>query len=134
MIKTVCQKATNKTPYVVNKANVVPRDTGDGERIYELAGPIDGNIHKHCIAIVDIDPGKSSKNHFHPEVEETYFVLAGSALVTVDGVDVVLGQGDLIAIPTSAHHKVTNSSNTEVLQLYVTCAEPWTPECSVFLE
>jgi mannose-6-phosphate isomerase-like protein (cupin superfamily) len=71
---------------------------------------------------------------FHPEDEETYFVRAGSALVTDDGVDVRLGQGDLVAIPNGAHHKVTNSSNTEVLQLFVTCAEPWTPECSVFLE
>lgn len=131
---TACTKLTNKVPYVINKANVAPRDTGYGERVYELAGPLEGNIHKHCIAIVDIDPGKSSKNHFHPEVEETYFVLSGQALMNVDGVDVNLTQGDLITIPTGAHHKVTNSSNTEVLQLYVTCAEPWTPECSVFLE
>ena len=121
-------------PYVVNKSNVVPRDTGYGERVYELAGPEEGNIHKHCIAIVDIDPGKSSKSHFHPSVEETYFVLSGQALVDVDGVEVIINPGDLIAIPTGAHHKVTNISESEVLQLYVTCAEPFTPECSVFLE
>ncbi len=128
------KKASACGPYVVNKSNVTARDTGCGERVYELAGPEDGNIHKHCIAIVDIDPGKSSRNHFHPEVEETYFVLSGQALVNVDGVDVIIKLGDLITIPTGVHHKVSNPSDSEILQLYVTCAEPWTPECSVFLE
>lgn len=121
-------------PYVVNKSNIIPRDTGYGERVYELAGPEDGNIYKHCIAIVDIDPGKSSKRHFHPSVEETYFVLSGRALVNIDGVDVIISPGDLVTIPTGVHHKVTNLSDSEVLQLYVTCAEPFTSECSIFLE
>ncbi len=106
--------------YVVNKSTIVPRDRGYGERVYELAGPEDGNIHKHCIAIVDIDPGKSSKSHYHPSVEETYFVLAGRALVNVDGMDVIIKLGDLITIPPGSHHKVTNLSDHEVLQLYVT--------------
>lgn len=128
------RKTTDHSPYVINKSRVTPRNTGYGERVYELAGPTDGNIHKHCIAIVDIDPGKSSKNHYHSKVEETYFILSGEALVNVDGTEVSLMQGDLITITTGSHHKVTNSSDTEILQLYVTCAEPWTPDCSVFLE
>lgn len=129
------QKSKNAVgPYVVNKSNIVPRDTGYGERVYELAGPENGNIYKHCIAIVEIDPGKSSKRHFHPSVEETYFVLSGQALVNVDGVDAIINSGDLVTIPTGMHHKVTNLSDSGVLQLYVTCAEPFTPECSVFLE
>jgi len=131
---TACPKHTPNASFVINKANVTPRDTGYGERVYELAGPADGNIHKHCIAIVDIDPGKSSKSHYHPSVEETYFVLSGQGLINIDGCESVLSQGDLVAIPTGVHHKVTNTSETDVLQLYVTCAEPWTPECSVFLE
>jgi len=127
-------KLSADVPFVINKANVEPRDTGCGERVYELAGSTDGNIHKHCIAIVDIDPGKSSKNHYHPSVEETYFVLSGQGLINIDGNEAALSQGDLVTIPTGAHHKVTNMSETDILQLYVTCAEPWTPECSVFLE
>lgn len=110
------------------------RDTGYGEHVYELAGPEDGNIHKHCIAIVDIDPGKSSKSHFLPWLKKPTFVLAGRALVNVDGMDVIIKLGDLITIPTGSHYKATNFSDSEVLQLYVTCAEPFTPECSVFLE
>lgn len=128
------QKCAKHFPYVINKAQITPRDTGYGERVYELAGPEYGDIHKHCIAIVDIDPGASSKKHFHPEVEETYFVLSGQALVNIDGKDVTIKQGDLITIPTGTHHKVTNPSTHEVLQLYVTCAEPWAPDCSIFLE
>ena len=122
------------TPYVINKRDVIARDNGYGERVYELAGPENGNIRKHCIAIVEINPGKSSKNHYHPKVEETYFILSGQALMNIDGTDVMLTQGDLITIPTGVHHKVTNFSDSEILQLYVTCAEPWSLECSIFLE
>lgn len=43
-------KLAADVPFVINKANVEPRDTGCGERVYELAGSTDGNIHKHCNA------------------------------------------------------------------------------------
>lgn len=116
------QSSSISVPYVVNRSSVSPRDTGYGERVYELAGTENGNLHKHCIGIVDIDPGKSSRIHYHPSVEETYFVLQGQALINIDGAEAIINSGDLITIPTSSHHKVTSLSDSEILQLYVTCA------------
>lgn len=120
--------------HITNQAQAEHFDTGTGEHVYELAGPSNGNMTQHSVAKIEIEPGKGGKQHFHPEVEETYFILSGQGKVTLDGQASILNPGDLVAIPPKVSHYIENPSNTETLTFIATCATPWTPECSVFSE
>lgn len=129
------------SPDVVrNKENSALYDTGYGEKVWELAGPNSAvnPMKKHSMAIVEIDPLKGSKNHRHPSstenLEETYYVISGVATVTLDSVKSTLKAGDLIAIPPDTAHQVTNISSTEKLVLLVSCAGPWVPQGTEFLD
>lgn len=122
--------------HITQKETAKLFDKGYGERIYSLAEADEnfGNLKHHSMALAEIDPGKSNKKHYHPKVEETYYILAGEALITIDDETKTLHPGQLVTIPVGATHKITNPSKDTVLSFIVSCATPWTPDCSVFLE
>lgn len=120
--------------YIVDKKLGLYHDSGYGEHIYQLASPELGNAQKHSVALVEIDPGKSNKKHYHPEVEETYYIISGEAKILLDGTESILTPGQLVAIVPNTKHKIINISTKEKLIFLVTCAGPWTEDCSVFLE
>lgn len=70
--------------YISQKDSSPKVDTGYGEYIYRLAGPDLGNLQKHSVVYVEIEPGKSNHKHYHPEVEESYYILSGEAQITLD--------------------------------------------------
>jgi mannose-6-phosphate isomerase-like protein (cupin superfamily) len=119
---------------VKNQGNTSVFDTGYGEKIWELAGISVGNAQKHSVAIVEISPGTASKEHFHPVVEESYYVLGGEGLLILENKEIPLVPGDLIVIPIGSKHKIINKSRELTLKLLVTCAEAWHPDCFVSTE
>ena len=52
----------------------------------------------------DVEPGKATPLHTHPEAEETFYLLAGSILLHVDGTETELGPGGVAVIPRNAAH------------------------------
>lgn len=52
----------------------------------------------------DVEPGKATPLHTHPEAEETFYLLAGSILLHVDGNDTELGPGGIAVIPRNVPH------------------------------
>lgn len=120
--------------HISRKENAVLFDTGYGERIYKLAEPGFGDLQHHSVVYVEIDPGRSNRKHYHPKVEETYYILSGLAEITLHDEKSALHPGELLAIPAGTPHKITNPSKDTVLCFVATCATPWTKDCSVFLE
>lgn len=119
--------------YIVDKISGIYKDTGYGEHVYQLASPELGNAKKHSVALVEIDPGKSNQKHYHPEIEETYYIISGEAKIVLDGTENHLIPGQLVAIVPNTKHKIINTSSEEKLVFLVTCAGPWTENCSVFV-
>lgn len=120
--------------HIIQKDTAEEFDSGYGEHIYRLAGPTLGNMQKHSVVYVEIDPGKSNKKHYHPQVEEIYYILSGQAQITLNDETSLLQSGQLVTIPTGTVHKIVNLSKDTKLCFIATCATPWTPDCSVFLE
>lgn len=111
-----------------------PIRTPHGETIYELLGKAVGPEGiDHSIAQVEIEPGKSSIRHYHPETRESYFVQRGSGILELGSETREVGPGELVFIPPGELHKITNSAD-ELLELWVVCVPAWTPDCSVFTE
>lgn len=75
-----------------------------------------------------LPPGKGSLPHYHPEVEEAYYLLWGEAEMEVDGQVETVEAGDVVVIPPGTVHHIRNLGDKEVI-LLVTCAPAWTSDC-----
>lgn len=48
----------------------------------------------------------------HPELEESFLILEGTAICTIDGVDHFLENGSFMKMPPLGHHKISVTSKT----------------------
>jgi mannose-6-phosphate isomerase-like protein (cupin superfamily) len=115
--------------------DVSPITTPHGELIRELIGrtATKGFAPRHSVAHIVLPPGKSSLLHYHPEAEESYYILSGWARVLIGEEEVVLTAGTAVLIPAPQPHKITNIGSDNLTFLAV-CVPAWEPDNSVFLE
>ena len=59
-------------------------------------------------------PGTSEVRHFHHRAQQFFYVLAGQAVMEVDGHSLVLRAGEGIWIPTGVAHQMRNDSGDDV--------------------
>jgi mannose-6-phosphate isomerase-like protein (cupin superfamily) len=108
--------------------------TGHGETIYEIVGRTVGvKTNNHSVAHVVIAPGTASRRHFHPQAEESYYVIAGEAKLEVGDEVGTLRPGQIALIPSPQPHKVYNMGHTDLVMLVV-CVPAWEPSNTVWLE
>ncbi len=82
----------------------------------------------------DVEPGKSTPLHTHPDAEETFYLLAGSMLLHVDGTETEVRAGGVAVVPRSVPHAfLAGSEGARMLCLhtpgggedfYLTASEP----------
>ena len=119
--------------HVKHAQSCEPFSSGTGETVWELIGKAVGpNAPQHSFALVEIDPGKSSLNHFHPVAEESYFILSGQGEMTLGEETQTLNPGDCVHIPPEKNHQIFNRQS-EPLRFIAVCVPPWTPDCSTFV-
>ena len=106
-----------------------------GERVYEMIGRPDalGGASAHSLGHVVIPPGCSSRPHYHPVAEETYYILAGCAKMVVDGNEYILSHGDAILIMPPEKHQIFSIGSID-LEFIVVCAPAWEPTNSIYLD
>jgi mannose-6-phosphate isomerase len=68
----------------------------------------------HKVKRIEVRPQQRLSYQRHQRRAEHWFVVAGAALVTLDGVEHSLGAGSAIDIPRGAAHRISNTSD-EVL-------------------
>ena len=51
-----------------------------------------------------VDPGKRTPLHTHPAADETFYLLEGSMLLHIDGVEHEVGAGGVAVIPRGVPH------------------------------
>lgn len=105
-----------------------------GERIFELIGrPKNlGGATRHSFGHVVLPSKASSRPHYHPFAEETYYILKGDGRMIVNGKDKKVRPGDAIFISPREIHQISASA-TEDLEYLVICAPAWEPTNSVLL-
>ncbi len=62
----------------------------------------------HKVKRIEVLPGKRLSYQKHNKRSEHWFVVQGSGLVTLDGVDVAVQAGQAIDIPLGAAHRIAN--------------------------
>ena len=131
-----------------------------GEIIEEMFGDVVGGTETHSLAKCTIPFGKKALIHYHPQVEESYYILSGDGemhycKVQPDHLKMDENErklhkneifsywnknkeikkvtaGDAIAIPKNNWHQMQNNEK-ENLIFVVTCVPSWTPQCAINL-
>ena len=119
--------------FVRNRREATPFTTADGSTIRELLSHRDPAIRAQSLAEARLAPGGQTTPHHHAATEEIYYILSGSAVMTLGHDDTrAVGPGDAIAIPPGARHTIRNDG-TEELVFLCTCA-PGYEHADTFLE
>lgn len=117
---------------VINQREAVPFTTVDGSTIRELLAHRNSAIRQQSLAEARLAPGQSTTPHHHKVTEEIYYILTGTALMTLAGETRPVGPGDAIAIPPGMSHTIKNTGSVELVFL-CTCA-PGYEHTDTFLE
>ena len=117
--------------HLTSKAQVQPLVSPTGEAVFELVGlgAQHGGATQHSLAHIVIAPGGASARHFHKTSEETYYLLRGSATMTVDGRTLVLHPGETCLIQPGETHQIANLGSAD-LEFLAVCAPAWAPSDS----
>ncbi len=63
----------------------------------------------HKIKRITVHPGQRLSLQRHAHRDEHWFVVAGKALVTIDGREIPLSEGGSVDIPRQAAHRIANT-------------------------
>jgi mannose-6-phosphate isomerase-like protein (cupin superfamily) len=101
--------------------NSAPRYQRDGITSYLLASKRTGGAENIAVTLVEMEVDGFQHLHKHAP-EQTYTLLEGSGLMTVNDEQRQVGPGDCIFIPAWAEHGLQNTGGT-VLK-YLSAASP----------
>ena len=93
----------------------VGADAGTGERRPWGAYVVLDDGPQAKVKRITVEPGQRLSYQRHHRRAEHWFVVAGTALVTLDDVDHELGVGEAIDIPLGAAHRVTNKGDSPLV-------------------
>jgi mannose-6-phosphate isomerase-like protein (cupin superfamily) len=111
---------------VSNRNQVDPFVGEDGAVILELASPSNSALRRHSLAEIR-PPGTASREHYHTEVEEVYYIMEGQGSLRVDGETRDIAPGDVVVIVPGQRHKVWQEGDGDLVML-VTCAPAYSEE------
>ncbi|MFM8414913.1 MAG: cupin domain-containing protein [Planctomycetota bacterium] len=117
---------------IVNRADAPPFTTVDGSTIRELMAHRNSCIRQQSLAEARLGPGCATTPHHHAVTEEIYYILSGTADMTLGDETRPVGPGDAIAIPPGVRHTIRNTGPDELVFL-CTCA-PGYEHSDTFLE
>lgn len=117
---------------VINHRDTTPFTTVDGSTIRELMAHRNSGIRNQSLAEARLPPGKATIPHHHKVTEEIYYILSGTASMTLGSETRPVGPGDAIAIPPGLRHTIENTGGGELVFL-CTCA-PGYEHSDTFLE
>ena len=103
--------------------------TKDGSTIREILHPSNSPVRHQSLAEASLPQAASTQRHHHKLSEEIYFLLEGTALMEIDGIEREVGPGDAILIPPGARHQITALSP---LRFLCCCAPPYTDADTYF--
>ena len=116
-----------------NKHTTPLFQTESGEKIYEFWGKTKSDHAKHSLAHIEVSAGQSTQKRYHPETEESLFILNGKAKIIVDDKEYLLSPEDNIVIFPNQKVQVFNAGPSP-LQYLAICIPAWTPQSEVLVD
>ncbi len=99
-------------PPVIRNLSEIDQTDGPARRIL---GPEDGAAN-YVMAYRGLDPGSTAPKHIHAG-EHMGFVIQGTCILQVDGVDYPVAEGDAVLVPPNAEHEWRSNSDQKAAWL-----------------
>jgi mannose-6-phosphate isomerase len=80
---------------------------------------LDDGEPDHKVKRLVVHPGKRLSYQRHSQRAEHWFIVAGTATVTLDGAVIKVHSGEAIDIPLESAHRVANEGDTDVVLIEV---------------
>jgi mannose-6-phosphate isomerase-like protein (cupin superfamily) len=107
--------------------------TKDGSEIRELLAYRNSVIRNQSLAEARLPVGSSTREHYHQQTEEIYFITHGVGRMRIEGEVRDIKAGDAIAIRPGSKHKLWNTG-AETLRLLCCCAPAYEDNDTVITE
>ena len=82
---------------VINRNDAIPFTTVDGSTIRELLAHRNSAIRHQSLAEARLPPGQATTPHHHAVTEEIYYLLSGTAEMTLNGETRAVGPGEFVS-------------------------------------
>jgi mannose-6-phosphate isomerase len=80
---------------------------------------LDDDAPDHKVKRIVVHPGKRLSYQRHAQRAEHWFVVSGTALVTLDGIDTTVRTGESIDIPQESAHRIANPGERDLVFIEV---------------
>jgi mannose-6-phosphate isomerase len=80
---------------------------------------LEGDAPDHKVKRIVVHPGKRLSYQRHARRAEHWFIVSGTATVTLDGIVTELRPGDSIDIPLESAHRVANEGDVDIVFIEV---------------
>jgi mannose-6-phosphate isomerase-like protein (cupin superfamily) len=104
---------------VVNRRDSKILRTPHGSEIRPLIDRTTSPITGCSLAEETLPPGASVTPHHHEVLEEVYYIIEGTGVMTIGDERREVGEGDTIYIPKNHRHTLTNTGETPMRLLLV---------------
>jgi len=105
---------------IVNRDNARIITTGHGSELRPLIDRTTSQITQCSLAEELLPPGKAVAVHRHRELEEIYYIVSGSGLMTIGSESRPVRGGDAIYVPRGSRHTLENTGDSPI-RLLVAC-------------
>jgi len=89
-----------------------------GEIEHWIANEVDEG---YCAKLLFVQDGQTCPTHYHKEKHETFFVVKGSVLMVLDGVERRMEEGDVLAVDQGKAHCFTGVGPALLLEVSKPC-------------
>ena len=96
---------------------------GDSGVKYLMRGP------KIDWGVILLLPGQTLGGHYHEEVEETFYVIQGQGVFTVNGEQLAASEGDVFRMEPTDRHDILNNTDQPLKMVFIKC--PYLPKDKV---
>ena len=66
-------------------------------------------------------PGQTLGGHYHEEVEETFYVIQGQGVFTVNGEQLIASEGDVLYMEPTDTHAIANNTDQPLKMVFIKC-------------
>lgn len=94
--------------------------------VKHLAAPWTLGTQNLWLGIAILEPGGSSKAHFHEDLEEVHYTISGKGKVVIDNETLEVEAGTCVLIPKKSTHQLFNTGN-EKLKILAVTSPPFIP-------
>lgn len=109
---------TRENEPLVNIAELINLKDNDVSWCHRLV-----NTESNSATLISQLPGEGNRLHFHPDWNEWWYIVDGSWIWQIEGVETIVNKGDFVFMLKNKRHKITATGDKPAIRLAVSRAD-----------